>query len=1182
MKKLLSIFALLTLVMSAWAADYYVAHNGKLNSNSWNPSGDKMADNGDGTYSLTYTNVSAATVQFKITVGSWSTSWKAYSNSKSNITLSESGGNIQFVLTKKAESVVITYEPSNSNKSFVQVTYAPATFSAGETITFDFTAVSGGVNYIKADGSGLDYKANGGGTRIDVTFSKDVDFTTSTTFLKTNAGSWTDVKFTDRPDNTYNIVKVASDGKSYAWTKLAPVGETKYTVTLTNATEASVEAGESGTAITAATAPAGQKFKEWVGSDGITFGNATAASTTVHATQAGTATATYEDLTMINLYFWNKDSWSDVAVYRWNGTAAADSWPGVKLTTGEYKSDNHSVYKVSFAEGEYGKIIFNNNNNGKQTGDLDNLLTHNGQCYYGKDGGWQVLPEENWLVTTSVEHGTIDANKYVGATEQTIAATAEDGYVFDRWEATGGVTIVDGTSATATITANAEGALKAIFKADASKFLVNFSAVGGSVVATVGGEAIASGAQYTIGESVDVTFSATATGSNTFYGWYDSENNKVSDENPYTVNGVSATYTIKAVYAGEYYLKHPWNGSSDWTVKKLTFDPASSLYYIYAYYGDNGFNYGNTNSVSGWNENSQTKVGNPAKHDWCYITSDASGNITVTKVTETHNLTAIGENATIGITVNGAESNTAHHMESAFFTATAADGYGFDGWYADAEFQTLLSEEASYEVKDIASDVTLYAKTSMETQYTITVANDVNTETSSLMVGASAKVLEAPSINFYEFVNWTVEGDAVIADLNAANTTITATDAATVTAHYTAKHYYIKHKNWSDDAKDWGWKEAEHFENGTYSLWWKYYNDGCNWADNAEGTNAQWISSPTLVGNPQNGDCCRFTLDPIAKSITITKIDDTPTDPLATNYYLFGSFNEWNTDQNAYRFMRENAEDNIAYVTVTLSSTDDVEFKIYKTGSCEWLYYGNEGTIDENTTFNTWWSISTDKNNCTLRPIVAGTYTFALNLSEKRIYVNFPKTSVAISGVYEYATYYGATALTVPDGVEAYYVRGISDKELIMESINVIPAETGVILYAAGGGDYEFRQTTTTEDYSAANWLKGSSEATTINNSLTHYILSATTQDNIGLYYPKGTGNNNGVGAFTNGANKAYLEVPAASPVSARAFLFRRPGVTTAIEQQTKKTMEGKYIQNGQLIIKKGTHTYNAQGQIIK
>lgn len=196
--------------------------------------------------------------------------------------------------------------------------------------------------------------------------------------------------------------------------------------------------------------------------------------------------------------------------------------------------------------------------------------------------------------------------------------------------------------------------------------------------------------------------------------------------------------------------------------------------------------------------------------------------------------------------------------------------------------------------------------------------------------------------------------------------------------------------------------------------------------------------------------------------------------------------------------------------------------------------------------------------------------------------VMLPSAHIAISSVYEYATYYGATALRVPDDVEAYYVSGISGEELEMVSIDVIPAETGVILYAERGGDYEFRQTTTTEDYSDVNWLKGSLEATTINNSLTHYILSATTPENIGLYYPKGTGNNNGVGAFTNGANKAYLEVPAASPVSARSFVFRKPGVVTALENKEVKTEGVKVLQNGQLMIIRGAHRYNAMGQLVK
>lgn len=886
------------------------------------------------------------------------------------------------------------------------------------------------------------------------------------------------------------------------------------------------------------------------------------------------------EIPMTTLYFWNKDSWSNVYVHMWYGNATATSWPGTQLTTKEYQSDGHSIYKVTFEEGDYGQIIFNNNN-GQQTGDLT-VASNNGKCYYGKNGGWNDLPEENWKVTISAENGSVESSKYVGATQKTVTATASDGYVFDKWEVTGGVTLVDGNTATATVTANAEGTLKAIFKADASKFSVNFSAVGGTVTAKVAGTAISNGAKFAIGTPVNVEFTATATNSgDTFYGWYDKDNNKVSEENPYTVGNVNANYVIKAVYAGKYYLKHDWN-QAGWGVKEMTFDPATSLFYLYDYYGNNGFNYGNTESVSGWNggASSNTLVGSPAAKDWCLITTPGDGNITVTKVTESHNLAVNGENATLSIKVNGADATTALHMQPATFAATPADGYGFDGWYSDDAFTQLVTTDASYPVT-VTADVTLYAKTTAETQYTITIANDVNSETSTTNVGATAKALEAPAIALYTFTNWTVEGDAVIADADAANTTITATGAATVTAHYKLNQYFIKHKNWNEAGNDWDWKEATYIEGNTISLWAQYNGSGCNWNTAASSTGATWVENPTKVGDPQSGDCCKFTLDPVAGTITITKIDDTPADPLETRYYLYGSFEGWDVD-NAICFMKQNESDNIAYATMHVDATDDVEFKIYKNGTCEWKYYGNEGTIDAATTFDTWWSMTTDKGNCTIEPLVAGDYVFALNLDDKRIKVEYPKTAISINTTYQYATYYGPIALKVPDGVTASYVSGVSGDQLTMVDIDVIPAETGVILYAANGGDFEFAPTITTDDYSADNLLKGTLTATVINNDLTHYILSATSAENVGLYFPKGTGNNNGVGAFTNGAGKAYLEIPAATPVSARAFLFGKHDVSTSLEQTMEQSETGKYILNGQLVIVRDGKMYTAQGQLVK
>lgn len=83
--------------------------------------------------------------------------------------------------------------------------------------------------------------------------------------------------------------------------------------------------------------------------------------------------------------------------------------------------------------------------------------------------------------------------------------------------------------------------------------------------------------------------------------------------------------------------------------------------------------------------------------------------------------------------------------------------------------------------------------------------------------------------------------------------------------------YYIKH-NWGG-AGNWTWQgPMDDNGDGTYSYVGQYGGTGCNWNTKNNDTGAQWIASPALVGSPQNGDECTFTLNPSARTITITKI----------------------------------------------------------------------------------------------------------------------------------------------------------------------------------------------------------------------------------------------------------------------------------------------------------------------
>ena len=127
-----------------------------------------------------------------------------------------------------------------------------------------------------------------------------------------------------------------------------------------------------------------------------------------------------------------------------------------------------------------------------------------------------------------------------------------------------------------------------------------------------------------------------------------------------------------------------------------------------------------------------------------------------------------------------------------------------------------------------------------------------------------------------------------------------------------------------------------------------------------------------------------------------------------------------------------------------------------------------------------------------------------------------------------YATLYIGTQVAIPDGLEAYIVTGYENNTLEMTQLTegIIPAECGVILKGKAGS-YVMPQVsgTVTEDLSS-NLLHGSINAslTEVGEGYIYYKLANDSEKGVGFYWGAADG-----GAFTNGANKAYLALPASS-----------------------------------------------------
>lgn len=216
------------------------------------------------------------------------------------------------------------------------------------------------------------------------------------------------------------------------------------------------------------------------------------------------------------------------------------------------------------------------------------------------------------------------------------------------------------------------------------------------------------------------------------------------------------------------------------------------------------------------------------------------------------------------------------------------------------------------------------------------------------------------------------------------------------------------------------------------------------------------------------------------------------------------------------------------------------------------------------------WNESSDGNRVYLEEVTNATYPVAISAN-------------ATDGNKYYGTLYnGQVNLTVPAGITASAVNvegnNIVNSQEYAEG-DVIPAGTAVLLTANNFGNYDFAFTTTNGTTPTTNLLGGSDATSSTIGGSKYYKLSrdAEGSDNsVGFYW----GEDNGA-AFTNGAHKAYLALPAETNVKAFWFGETETGVQTVMTeklndpiynlagQRLTHAQKGVYIQNGKKFIVK-------------
>lgn len=154
-----------------------------------------------------------------------------------------------------------------------------------------------------------------------------------------------------------------------------------------------------------------------------------------------------------------------------------------------------------------------------------------------------------------------------------------------------------------------------------------------------------------------------------------------------------------------------------------------------------------------------------------------------------------------------------------------------------------------------------------------------------------------------------------------------------------------------------------------------------------------------------------------------------------------------------------------------------------------------------------------------------------------------------------YATlYYGDKNLVVPEGVEASAITvesGSITQTQVYAAGDIIPQGTGVLLQAPQG-DYVFGVTSEEGTAASANMLRGSDEEEETTGGDIYYKLSLNANrdpESVGFYYGA-----EGGAAFTNGAHKAYLALPAEQAAGANYVWYDVTGISgvKAVENNGK------------------------------
>lgn len=180
-----------------------------------------------------------------------------------------------------------------------------------------------------------------------------------------------------------------------------------------------------------------------------------------------------------------------------------------------------------------------------------------------------------------------------------------------------------------------------------------------------------------------------------------------------------------------------------------------------------------------------------------------------------------------------------------------------------------------------------------------------------------------------------------------------------------------------------------------------------------------------------------------------------------------------------------------------------------------------------------------------------------------RFIINFAPYFVK-TNAYGYASYSNNVDLVAPAGL-TIYAGAIAGEVLNLNAVDYIAANEGVIVKGEANKTYVLSLGAGSSSF-AGNDLKPASAWE--NHTGTIFVLSGEA-----LYQYTGAD-------FP--ANKAYLEIPVSSNGAPRRISFRFNGTTALENAEINDAKAVKFVENGQVFIRRGNEVFNLQGQIVK